>query len=102
MKYITCMLSASYGTRVFSLYSQSLSSCSVGPAYTMSIIQGYLFCGILFSLFSISMKTCEQKLLFSSINEELYSEVYHSLDHCFSILSYNMLLSGRLVQAKQC
>ena len=34
IKYITCMLSASYGTCVFCLYSQSLSLFSVGPAYS--------------------------------------------------------------------
>ena len=38
--------------------------------------QNNLFCGILFSLFS---KIFEHEIFFSSVIEEVYSEVYHSL-----------------------
>ena len=47
------------------------------------IFHVYLFRGILFSVFSISMKIFEQELFFSSVNEEVYSEVYHLLSYYF-------------------
>ena len=52
------------------------------------------------SLFSISTKIFEHKLCFSSVNQEVYLELYHSVDYYFSRLS-SLLLSGRPVQVKR-
>ena len=46
--------------------------------------QNYLFRGKLFLLFSISTKILEHKVFFSSVSEEMYSEVYHSPVYYFS------------------
>ena len=67
--------------------------------FMAKIFHVYLFRGILFSLFSISTKIFEHEIFFSSVNEEVYSKVYHSLHYYFSRLS-SLLLSGRPVQAR--
>ena len=61
---------------------------TIVPLFVAEIIRVYLFRGILFLLFSISMKIFEQKLFFSSVNEEMYSEVYHLLDILFKAIIF--------------
>ena len=65
----------------------------------VTIIYHVLVCGIQFSSFSISTKILEHNPFFSSVNEEVYPEVYHLLDYYFSRLS-SLLLSGKPVEVK--
>ena len=44
------------------------------------------------------MKIFEHELFFSSVNEEVYSEVYHSFDYCFSRLSFYYYLAGKTLE----
>ena len=68
--------------------------------FMFKIFHVYLFCGILFLLFSISMKIFEHELFFSSVNGRVYLErrTTRTISY-FSKLS-SLLLSGRPVQAK--